>query len=124
MDHMILGCDLFCLIFALDSLQSYEEGKKKLQRIRHVKGEQNKEFTLMLIGNKLDLCEKQREVATKEAEEFAKSEGMPYMEVSALTSDGCKGDEGFVSELLRIYEKQSYPQLERCGIGNNIKKAR
>lgn len=47
-------------------------------------------ITVMLVGNKLDLAEEQRQVSTEEAEKFAADEGLMFMEVSAKTAEGVK----------------------------------
>ena len=47
-------------------------------------------ITVLLAGNKLDLAEGQRQVATEEAEKYAQEEGLLFCEVSAKSADGVK----------------------------------
>lgn len=47
-------------------------------------------IVVMLVGNKLDLAESERQVSTEEAQRFADEEGLMFMEVSAKTAEGVK----------------------------------
>ncbi|GAA5862748.1 hypothetical protein JCM3774_001907 [Rhodotorula dairenensis] len=47
-------------------------------------------IVVMLVGNKLDLAESERQVPTEEAQRFADEEGLMFMEVSAKTAEGVK----------------------------------
>ena len=62
----------------------------------------NQEMTLVLVGNKIDL-ENQREISTKEGQEFAKANKMIFFETSAKTS--VKVGELFAKSSSRIFDK-------------------
>ena len=53
---------------------------------------------MMLVGNKVDLP--RREVDNKDAQEYAKSRNMPYIETSAKTRQGV--DDAFYSLVREI----------------------
>ena len=59
-------------------------------------------MTIMLIGNKADLNHR-RQVSTEEGEQFAKENGLIFMETSAKTAANV--EEAFVGTATKIYEK-------------------
>eukprot|EP00010_Vexillifera_abyssalis_P001248 CAMPEP_0201552990 /NCGR_PEP_ID=MMETSP0173_2-20130828/19380_1 /ASSEMBLY_ACC=CAM_ASM_000268 /TAXON_ID=218659 /ORGANISM="Vexillifera sp., Strain DIVA3 564/2" /LENGTH=230 /DNA_ID=CAMNT_0047963587 /DNA_START=26 /DNA_END=716 /DNA_ORIENTATION=- len=59
-------------------------------------------MTIMLIGNKSDM-EHQRAVSRKEGEQFAKENGLIFMETSAKTAANV--DEAFIDTASHIYDK-------------------
>lgn len=62
----------------------------------------NSNMTIMLIGNKADLNHR-RQVSTEEGEQFAKENGLIFMETSAKTAANV--EEAFVGTATKIYEK-------------------
>ena len=60
-------------------------------------------YNCILVGNKCDLGDKLRKVPTKEAEDFANSKGIPFLETSALTKINVK--ESFVKLVHDLLEK-------------------
>ncbi|BGP58115.1 hypothetical protein JCM8202_006183 [Rhodotorula sphaerocarpa] len=72
-------------------------------------------ITVMLVGNKLDLAEEQRQVSTEEAEKFAADEGLMFMEVSAKTAEGVKDVFDQIAEKMPIDSPSS--QRTRGGGG-------
>jgi len=60
------------------------------------------EMTIMLIGNKCDLDQK-RAVKYEEGEQFAKDNGLIFMETSAKTAHNV--EEAFLTNAKKIYEK-------------------
>jgi len=62
----------------------------------------NSNMTIMLIGNKSDL-DHRRVVTHEEGEQFAKENGLIFMETSAKTADNV--EQAFLSTAKKIYEK-------------------
>lgn len=62
----------------------------------------NKDLTIMLIGNKLDLATR-RAVSYEEGAQFARDNGLIFMETSAKDNENV--EEAFVDTAKRIYEK-------------------
>jgi len=62
----------------------------------------NANMTIMLIGNKSDL-EHKRAVSTEEGEQFAKENGLIFIETSAKTAANV--EEAFINTAKKIYEK-------------------
>jgi len=62
----------------------------------------NSNMTIMLIGNKSDL-EHKRAVSTEEGEQFAKENGLIFIETSAKTAANV--EEAFINTAKKIYEK-------------------
>lgn len=69
--------------------------------LEDAKANSNTAITIMLIGNKSDLDAK-RQVSFKEGEEFAKANGLVFMETSAKTAQNV--DEAFLRTANMIYE--------------------
>ncbi|CBI18778.3 unnamed protein product, partial [Vitis vinifera] len=59
-------------------------------------------MSIMLIGNKCDLAHR-RAVSTEEGEQFAKENGLIFMEASAKTAQNV--EEAFVKTAATIYKK-------------------
>jgi Rab family protein len=56
--------------------------------MEEVKEHAEPDIVIMLVGNKLDACEKnpqERKVSSEKAMEFAKQNGLHFMETSAFT---------------------------------------
>jgi len=62
----------------------------------------NPDMTIMLIGNKSDL-EHKRTVSVEEGEQFARENGLIFLETSAKTAANV--EEAFISSAKKIYEK-------------------
>jgi len=62
----------------------------------------NPNMTIMLIGNKSDL-ESKRAVSKEEGEQFAKENGLIFVETSAKTASNV--EEAFINTAKKIYEK-------------------
>jgi Ras family. len=75
----------------------------------------------MLVGNKFDLVEKnpdKREVSVEQAENFAKQEGLLFIETSAVTS--VKVKEAFEMLLEEIYKNSRTKNAKRGDHGENL----
>jgi Ras-related protein Rab-2A len=62
----------------------------------------NSNMTIMLIGNKCDLAHR-RAVSTEEGEQFAKENGLVFMETSAKTAHNV--EDAFINIASKIYQK-------------------
>ena len=73
------------IVYDLTKEQSFQSVMKWLEE---VKEHAEPDIVIMLVGNKLDICEKQpleRKVSFDRAMEFAKENGLLFMETSAFT---------------------------------------
>lgn len=77
------GSDAIVLVYDITSLESFRRIKEWSNEVSRNLGAS--EVTKVLVGNKSDL-EREREVGRQEAEQYAESEGMMYIEASAKTS--------------------------------------
>ena len=75
--------------------------KKKYEKVAAIKGQDV--FSCILVGNKCDLNDELRKIPKSEAEEFAKSKGIPFLEASALNKINVK--ESFVKVVHDLLEK-------------------
>jgi len=72
----------FLLVYSIDDLESFNEIKKKYEKVVLIKG--NEPYSCILVGNKCDLDNDLRKVKKSEAEDFANSKKIPFLETSAL----------------------------------------
>ena len=68
-------------------------------------------FSCILLGNKCDLGDDVRKVSTKEAEEFANSKEIPFLEASALNKINIK--ESFVKVVHDLLTKTQERNKDR-----------
>ena len=73
----------FLLIFSITSRSSFDEAHMLVEFCRRVKD--TDDIPMVVVGNKVDL-DYERQVSYEEAEQFAKSQGLTYIETSAKTS--------------------------------------
>nr|AFZ78864.1 Ras family protein [Coptotermes formosanus] len=86
------------LVFDITDRKSFDSLPKWL---RDAKSDADPDCVVLLVGNKSDLA-KERNVSQEEAENYAKTNGLDYMETSALNSDGVReAFEKTAGELLR-----------------------
>ena len=78
----------FLLVYSIDDIESFNEVKKKYDKLVQIKGKEL--FSCILFGNKCDLGDDVRKVTKKEAEEFANSKEIPFLEASALNKINVK----------------------------------
>lgn len=84
----------FMVMYDITNRASFEEAKAKVEVI---KVSAPKDARIMLVGCKLDLATKNREdqVTTQEAQEYAQAQGLLFTETSAKTGEGI--DQAFES---------------------------
>mmetsp|Transcript_14328 Transcript_14328/g.22314 ORF Transcript_14328/g.22314 Transcript_14328/m.22314 type:complete len:193 (-) Transcript_14328:866-1444(-) len=111
-EELIRLCHIIVLVFDLTSQQSFDDLAAILQNVKEIRRTTDNIYTFALVGAKLDL-ENQRQVSKEQAVEFAKQEGMKYVEVSAKTGEGLND---LLTHSVRSY--QDHP-----GFQPNIKRA-
>lgn len=89
--------------------------------MEEVKEHAEPDIVIMLVGNKLDLCEKnpmERRVSTERAIEFARDNNLLFMETSAFTDVNVRD----VFELLvqEIYNVKSREQTPKQAPGGRV----
>jgi len=87
------------LVYDITRRETFDHLKEWLSEVRE---HSNKEIVIMLIGNKSDL-ESKRAISTEEGKQFAKDNGLFFMETSAKTSTNV--DEAFLETARKIYSK-------------------
>jgi GTPase SAR1 family protein len=82
-----------------------------------VKEHSEAEVVIMLVGNKLDACEEdplKRKVSMERAMEFAKLNGLHFMETSAFTDINVSGVfEMLIQEIYNLKRKDELLQTRR-----------
>ncbi|KAL6051410.1 RAS1 protein [Balamuthia mandrillaris] len=71
----------FLLVYSINSKNSFQEMEAFREQILFVK--EASEFPMILVANKKDLGEKERQVTKEEGERLASKFGCPYIETSA-----------------------------------------
>uniref|UniRef100_A0A8C7JGB7 small monomeric GTPase n=1 Tax=Oncorhynchus kisutch TaxID=8019 RepID=A0A8C7JGB7_ONCKI len=74
----------FLCVFAINNTKSFEDIHQYREQIKRVKD--SDDVPMVLVGNKCDLPS--RTVDTRQAQELARSYGIPYIETSAKTRQG------------------------------------
>uniref|UniRef100_A0A8C2E2Y8 small monomeric GTPase n=1 Tax=Cyprinus carpio TaxID=7962 RepID=A0A8C2E2Y8_CYPCA len=75
----------FLCVFAINNAKSFEDVHLYREQINRVKDSDN--VPMVLVGNKSDLAS--RTVETRQAQELARSYGVPFVETSAKTRQVC-----------------------------------
>ncbi|XP_059126631.1 GTPase HRas [Peromyscus eremicus] len=74
----------FLCVFAINSIKSFEDIHQYREQIKRVKD--SDDVPMVLVGNKCDLAA--RTVESRQAQDLARSYGIPYIETSAKTRQG------------------------------------
>jgi Ras-related protein Rab-2A len=74
---------IFSLRFLTNRRETFSHLVSWLEEVREL-ADGNNNLTIMLVGNKTDLAHK-RVVSTEEGEQFARENGLAFMETSAKT---------------------------------------
>ncbi|EEB17857.1 rab9 and, putative [Pediculus humanus corporis] len=82
------GSDLCLLVFSFDDRESFENIEKwKNEFVHYADIKDPANFPFVIIGNKVDLVDEQRQISTEEAVSWCKNNGnLPYLETSAKES--------------------------------------
>jgi GTPase KRas len=100
-DEWIRSCPGVLLAYSIDLRSSFESVKQFREKVVRIK-EKQAHIPIVLVGNKCDLPDKEREVPTAEGESLAKAWGCPFFETSAKTK--MNNEECFV-EVVRQIQK-------------------
>ena len=80
--------------------------------INEVKDHAEPEIVLMLVGNKLDICQRdpqERAISTVKAEEFARKHNLLFIETSAFTDTNVR--DSFETLVQEIYNVRSHEEM-------------
>ena len=105
------------IVYDVKNKESFDDLKYWIQSIENNINIQNKNIPAIIIGNKIDLNE--REVDKNEAEQFAKSKDYKYFEVSAKSGQGI--DESIkylIKKVIEVVDKNE-EQKKKCIVINN-----
>ncbi|CAL6092237.1 Ras-related_protein Rap-1b [Hexamita inflata] len=78
-DSYMYGGDGFIMVYAVNSINSFEEIEKLRAQLLCIKGKEN--VPMLLVGNKCDL--EDREVTTEQGQQLADQYGCSFIEASA-----------------------------------------
>ena len=82
LDSYIRQARGYILMFSITSRESFDKLEKYLTKIIRVQDSSLEEVAVVIVGNKCDL-EEMRKVSTEEAEAYAESKQLAYVETSA-----------------------------------------
>ena len=106
------------LVYDVTNLKTFTSAKKWIQEL---KSKAEPDIVIMLVGNKIDLVDKspdKREVTLEQGEHFANSEGLLFIETSAVASVRVK--EAFETLLEEIYKNSRSKNNKRPEHGDNL----
>ncbi|XP_055271103.1 GTPase HRas isoform X2 [Moschus berezovskii] len=86
----------FLCVFAINHAKSFEDIHQYREQIKRVKD--SDDVPMVLVGNKCDLAA--RTVEARQAQDLARSYGIPYIETSAKTRQGSRSGSGSSSGTL------------------------
>jgi len=98
-DTYIKAAEGFIVAYSINTKRSFSQAQTFVNEVKMQKGQ---DIPLLLIGNKCDLDEKEREIQEKEGYEYAIQQSIGFMETSAKTKHNVK--ECFHS-LIRLVKK-------------------
>ena len=105
------------IVYDVKNKESFDDLKYWIQSIENNINIQNKNIPAIIIGNKIDLNE--REVDKNEAEQFAKSKDYKYFEVSAKSGQGI--DESIkylIKKVIEVVDKNEEQKKKSIVINN------
>uniref|UniRef100_A0A8C1X638 small monomeric GTPase n=1 Tax=Cyprinus carpio TaxID=7962 RepID=A0A8C1X638_CYPCA len=103
----------FLCVFAINNTKSFEDIHQYREQIKRVKD--SDDVPMVLVGNKCDLPT--RTVDTRQAQELARSYGIPFIETSAKTRQTYDHRREVLSEISTALSQHQFlqPVLERFG---------
>jgi len=103
----------FLLVYSVTSQTSFDKLGSFIHNIKIVKESTSNE-PMVIVGNKCDLEEK-RQVDTETGESYAKQNGCPFFETSALTTYNVeKSFFQIVREIRLTHNDKKKPQVVKC----------
>ena len=103
LDVWIHSSEGFILVYSINDKESFEGVKLRYAEI--VKFKKNKKYSVIIVGNKIDL-EKERQIYKEEVDEFCSKYKLKNYEVSAL-DDNEKIEEIFLKISKKIFKNKS-----------------
>ena len=97
------------LVYDITKSQTFKNIEKW---ISEVKEHAEPDIVLMLVGNKLDICQRdpqERQVSTGRAEEFARMHNLLFIETSAFTDTNVR--DSFEQLVQEIYNVRSHEEM-------------
>ena len=76
----------FLLVYSIDDKESLDYIKNIYEEICNLK--ENEKFSILIVGNKIDLQENGRKVPKKDIESYTVNECLNFIEISAFDKDG------------------------------------
>ena len=76
----------FLLVYSIDDEESLDYIKNIYEEICNLK--ENEKFSILIVGNKIDLQENGRKVPKKDIESYTVNECLNFIEISAFDKDG------------------------------------
>ncbi|KAF7059377.1 hypothetical protein CFC21_066290 [Triticum aestivum] len=106
------GAAAALLVYDITRRETFNHVASWLEEMRE-QADGNNNITIMLVGNKSDLGQR-RAVSTEEGEQFAKENGLAFMETSARTRHNV--EEAFLQSTSMVYEKiqEGAIDLSKC----------
>lgn len=95
------------LVYDITRRSSYESAGRWLVELREFGGD---DMVVILVGNKCDLGRESRQVEEDEAKGFAETEGLYFMETSALKN--LNVDQVFLQMITKIFDITTQRSLE------------
>ena len=113
LDTWIESGNCYLLVYSIDDLGTFKAIKERYERICQIKNNDN--FSVIIVGNKCDL-ESERKVQKEEVENFSKSNGLEFLEASALNKINVKEAFTIVAHdyLLKISESNQNKSIFSC----------
>ena len=113
LDTWIESGNCYLLVYSIDDLGTFNAIKERYERICQIKNNDN--FSVIIVGNKCDL-ESERKVQKEEVENFSKSNGLEFLEASALNKINVKEAFTIVAHdyLLKISESNQNKSIFSC----------
>ena len=85
LDQWMREGDGFLLVYSIASQDSFNHVKTLIEKITRTKGPQASKVPIVIVGNKCDLPDDQREVQEDTGKNFAQTYNFPFFEASAVT---------------------------------------
>lgn len=89
-DQVLRKYECYLLVYSIANRESFSSISNKLiRKMQRFETVRNIKFSFVLVGNKCDLPDDQREVTTAEGKKLAKKLSCPFFETSALDGTNC-----------------------------------
>ncbi|XP_057582247.1 GTPase HRas isoform X1 [Hippopotamus amphibius kiboko] len=103
----------FLCVFAINNAKSFEDIHQYREQIKRVKD--SDDVPMVLVGNKCDLAA--RTVESRQAQDLARSYGIPYIETSAKTRQGVEDAFYTLVREIRQHKARKLSPPDEGGLG-------